>query len=578
MKKKQRKNNFYEVKTKTDILNLVKMAEKTGFLAIQVETSGKDPLCDDIVNIWLGTGEDKPVAMINMLDIHLSFREKLGTFLCSNKIIKIFYDSVSDVTFLKKYGIGVGGKTFDVVIALNLLNAGLSSNKRSAGDLMENYLENNYSSFFPIDVKKRSINSEYYNRIALSVKSLFSIRRNLVKKIKFYDIVDTAKLEFDCTGAVVNLSLAGISIDARKMKALWRRGQKKCNDKEGEILDFFSEDVNFHDSVSLKKALNYHRDFRDEGIRFKDTKRSTLKNYTQFPIIKSIMAYRQIKSILDSMSKVLECVNKETGRIHPIYNQMGAVTGRFSCKRPPLQAIPKFKEVRACFVAGQGKKFVIADYSQIELRIAAQISGDKNMIKAFRDGVDFHSLTASIISEKAISDVTDLERKSAKAVNFGILFGMQPKGLVTYAMKNYGVEMSINEATAFQNNFFDEYPDLLDWGDDLIATANSQTKTLGGRIRRWHKSHPPLTELLNTPIQGTAADIIKRALVEVSGRLPRWKALLVACIHDEIILEVDEDKADSVGEQLIEVMENAGSYYLPDVPVVVDMDIDDNWS
>jgi DNA polymerase-1 len=162
-------------------------------------------------------------------------------------------------------------------------------------------------------------------------------------------------------------------------------------------------------------------------------------------VVQALLDYRKLKSKWNSVKTCLKKIHPETERVHAEYDTMGTATGRLSCKKPVVQGLPKDKEIHSCFVPVPGRKFVIADYSQIELRIAAAISQDQEMIKAFQSGQDFHRLTASIISDVPFGKVSKSQRKAAKAINFGILFGMGAEGLQEYAMGNYGHKMSIAE-------------------------------------------------------------------------------------------------------------------------------------
>ncbi len=361
--------------------------------------------------------------------------------------------------------------------------------------------------------------------------------------------------------------------------AILRRAEKECNRNEEKFKAYFSDTVNIRSSKSIMEVSNNHPEMRVKEITLKNTEKTTLKKYVKiFPILQSVLDYRFAKVFVNAASQVLRFINIDTDRVYTFYDPLGGVTGRFSSNSPAFQGMPKSKEFRACFIAGKGKKFVIADYSQIELRILAEISGDIRMINAFVDGIDFHSLTAAIISRKRISDIVPSERAAAKAINFGIAFGMGPAGLVTYALDNYDVELTLTEAKNFQRDFFNEYRGLAEWSQKQVTMKSRITRTIGGRIRRWKGNRVSSTELLNTPIQGTAADVLKYALWILSDRLTELDALLVGCVHDEIILEVGENNADYVAEELARVMEDAGSWYLKRVPVVVDVKIDDHWS
>jgi DNA polymerase-1 len=219
----------------------------------------------------------------------------------------------------------------------------------------------------------------------------------------------------------------------------------------------------------------------------------------------------------------------------------------------------------------------MADYSQIELRIAAEITGDETMINAYQNALDLHRFTASIVIGKSVDQVTKQERQAAKAVNFGLIFAMGADGLMNYAKDKYGVEMTIMEAQNFRTRFFSVYQGIGAWHKRVGNIVSQETRTLGHRRRIWTK-RAPLTELLNTPIQGTAADIVKNALSLLPERLIDTEAKLIGCVHDEIILEVQEFKAEKASKILEETMIEAGKYYLKKIPIEVEVFVSDSWA
>ena len=237
----------------------------------------------------------------------------------------------------------------------------------------------------------------------------------------------------------------------------------------------------------------------------------------------------------------MKSVHPETNRIHAEYRQLGTDTGRLFCSNPPLQQIPTQQQVRSCFVPTEGNRFIIADYSQIELRVAAQISQDQRMIEVYQNGEDLHRLTDSLLTETSITEVTDEQRQAAKAVNFGLLFAMEAKGLRSYALNTYGVEMSLDRASRFKQRFCDSYAGFAAFLQNSANRKVKQLRTLSGRIKHFTQGYASLPNALNTPIQGTAADIIKQALADLPAQLIDTRAQIVACIHDEIIIEVKRE-------------------------------------
>jgi DNA polymerase-1 len=232
----------------------------------------------------------------------------------------------------------------------------------------------------------------------------------------------------------------------------------------------------------------------------------------------------------------------QNNRTYASWRQLRAATGRMACDHPNLQNIPRSGPLRSYIRPPDGRVLVIADYSQIELRIAAKISGDQEMLSAYTEGRDLHTLTAQSLTGR--KDISKDDRKLAKAVNFGLLYGMGTKGLQSYAFKSYGVEMSLEVATLYRRRFFETYPSLKEWHDNerrAWQRGETETRTLTGRRRT---DVQRLTDRLNAPVQGTAADGLKVALALLWERRSEcpWAVPVLVC-HDEIVVECEAEQA-----------------------------------
>ncbi|MGV0029093.1 DNA polymerase [Phormidesmis priestleyi] len=279
----------------------------------------------------------------------------------------------------------------------------------------------------------------------------------------------------------------------------------------------------------------------------------------------------------DSLPKHIHPV---TGRIHPTYYQLGARSGRFSCRNPPLQTIPRDAAARTCFVAAPGCQIVQADYSQIELRIVARLSGDAQMQRAYRRSEDLHRLTAALVTGKAIDAVSEEDRRLAKAINFGLIYGMGAAKLQSYAETKYGVTLSLEEAKAFRKRFFEAYVGVAEWHETIKRSyirGIKESRTLAGRRRRW-TDKPRLAELLNHPVQGLNADITKLALVKLVNPLVDTGAKLICTVHDEILLECPDAEVRRVRTLLHQCMIAAARKFLHPIPVVVNVKVSASWS
>lgn len=305
----------------------------------------------------------------------------------------------------------------------------------------------------------------------------------------------------------------------------------------------------------------------------------------QYELPSLILRYRHLRKLLNTYTEPLPTlINPETGRVHTTYNQIGAATGRFSSTDPNLQNIPVRSEegraIRKAFVAAPGYRMVAADYSQIELRIMTHLSHDPNLISAFRDGRDIHRATAAEIMSIAESDVTHEQRRAAKAVNFGLIYGMSAFGLA----KNLGI--SRGEAQAYVDAYFTRYPGVKQYMDQTRAQAMEDgfVETVFGRrlylpdlkSPRQHQRRAAERTAINAPMQGTAADIIKQAMVDVQVwlRSSGLDARMVMQVHDELVFEVKEEDTDALIAGVRFRMQHAASL---SVPLVVDVGMGQNW-
>ena len=275
-------------------------------------------------------------------------------------------------------------------------------------------------------------------------------------------------------------------------------------------------------------------------------------------------------------------INPKDGKIHPCFHQLGTETGRMSCSEPNLQNIPirgKIgKEIRKCFSAQEGYKFLSGDYSQMELRITASLSRDKKMIELFKKGEDIHTLTASQIFNVSKEKVTERMREMAKTLNFGILYGMGPKSF----SERTGV--SLEEAKEFIKKYFQNFKEIAKFAEGLIKKARKKkyAETFFGRKRflpEINSIDPKIRAQAeriarNMPIQGTAADICKMAMIEIGKNLLNRECKLVLQIHDELLFEIKEEKVKELAGKVKKIMENVVKFK---VPLIVEIKIGKNW-
>jgi len=299
-----------------------------------------------------------------------------------------------------------------------------------------------------------------------------------------------------------------------------------------------------------------------------------LRKYAQRVEVSQLLEIRSLKKIVDKLGE-LETYTVR-GRIYSQFRQIGAPTGRMASSRPNLQNVTR--ELRKLFKAPEGKKLIVADYSQIELRIAAEYVNDETMIKAFRSGKDLHRFTASLILGKDYEDITKEERQMAKAINFGLIYGISPSSLMEYARNNYGVDITLDDAKKFHSRFFQIYSAFKKWHEHTKERLKKkhavEVYTLLGRKMLANR----FTEAVNFPIQGTGSDLLKMAVV-FFGRLTNGiDASIINLVHDEIVVEVSENKADKAVEILKESMSRSGKLLLKKVPVEFEINVVDTWA
>ncbi|TDG15815.1 DNA polymerase I [Seongchinamella unica] len=304
-----------------------------------------------------------------------------------------------------------------------------------------------------------------------------------------------------------------------------------------------------------------------------------------YPLPKLLLEYRSLSKLKSTYTdKLPEMVNPQTGRVHTSYHQAVAATGRLSSSDPNLQNIPirteEGRRIRQAFIAPEGYRIVAADYSQIELRIMAHLSADPGLLAAFQEGLDVHRATAAEVFEVDLEEVSAEQRRKAKAINFGLIYGMSAFGLAKQ------LHLGRNEAQAYIDRYFERYPGVARYMDRTRALAKEQgyVETLFGRrlylpeINARNKMRVQAAErtAINAPMQGTAADIIKRAMLAVDAWLGQGEAdaRMVMQVHDELVLEVAADQVDPVCEQLCSLMSGAADL---SVPLLVEAGVGDNW-
>ena len=395
------------------------------------------------------------------------------------------------------------------------------------------------------------------------------------------------EIEMPLVFTLYDMEQAGVKVEGEELKRYGEELGARIVELEKEIYEMAGEEFNINSPKQLGVIL-FEKLEMPYGKKTKtgySTAADVLdKLAPEYPIVADILEYRQLTKLKSTYADGLANYIKEDGRIHTSFNQTITVTGRLSSTEPNLQNIPMRIElgrlIRKAFLPAKGCVFMDADYSQIELRVLAHMSGDEKLIEAYREAQDIHRITASQVFHIPFDEVTDLQRRNAKAVNFGIVYGISSFGL------SQDLSISKKEAAEYIERYFETYPKIKTFLDGLVEDAkkNGYVTTMFGRRR-------PVPELsssnfmqrsfgervaMNAPIQGTAADIIKIAMIRVHDRLleEHLKSRLIITVHDELLIETAEDEIDRVKEILTEGMQQAADLK---VALAIDLHTGKNW-
>ena len=466
---------------------------------------------------------------------------------------------------------------FDLVLASYLLKSEIRNH--SIDELATLWLGEPLST---LDFKKRNFSEQelinWLGKRAIISNKLYGVLKKELEEKKLYKLF--CDIEMPLARVLANMEEVGVLIDrdyfAQESSVL----EGKLKELEEEIYKSAGERFNLRSPLQISHILF-------EKLGYPKSKR-TKKGYStdqevlaelakNYEIPKKLLEYRELFKMKSTYLDAIPALVDSMGRVHTTWQQTITATGRLSSTNPNLQNIPR-KEVRKGFIAPPNWLILSADYSQIELRILASISGDDTLREAFEQNEDIHTKTASLIFGIPESEVTPDERKKAKVVNFGIVYGMGPYGL------SQRLKIGVEEASTFIASYFLTYPGVKRWIDELLdfVRKNGYVETLLGR-RRWlsgiNSDNARVREFeeraaINAPIQGTAADMIKVAMIRIHEKLKGLKSRIVLQVHDELVLEIPEGEVDEVKELVWFEMEHGIELK---VPVVVDIGIGENW-
>jgi DNA polymerase I len=383
-------------------------------------------------------------------------------------------------------------------------------------------------------------------------------------------------LESNLLPCVVSMEATGIHTDKAKLESIAADADRLAQQAADDLrMALGNPAINPGSPGQVLAAL------RAKGLKLESTAEEALKAADDGHLVPLVLAFREASKRAQQAESLVGHIQKD-GRIHGRFEPLGTATGRFSSKEPNLQNIGR-GEMREAFTAPEGKRLIVADYSQIELRAAAAIAGETKMIDAYKSGADLHKLTAATVLDKPEDQVTKSDRQLAKAVNFGLIYGQSAPGLVRYAATSYGVTMEEDEAFAIRTTFFRTYSRLRQWhgtshnqaeaGVTEVRTRTGRRRLVPEKASEWER----FTALVNTPVQGGTADGMKHALILIHERLPKT-ARIVSTVHDEVVVECREESADECREIITTAMVEAMSALFPEVPVEVEANVCTTWA
>lgn len=521
-------------------------------LAVDVETTGDDPHRARVRIVSLSDGDH-----VWVVDCFAVDPAPLWSVLAAAQIVG--HHLVFDLRFLRALGLEVGGLCLDTMVLDQLLRA--DGRPRSLQALAEECLGLAMDKTLQKSDWSGALTPAQLRYAGLDAWVAWQLGQALRDRAVDRGLEQIVAVEAAALPVVAAMTSWGLPIEKERWQALVARCAEEAENARAHLGRLLGP----VDPDSPKQLLGA---LRALGLTVEKTDEAALAPHRDHPVVAALLAYRQAVRQARLFSGVDFRPHPVTGRIHADWQQIGAPTGRMSCRRPNLQALPRDPAVRACIRPPEGWVFVKADFSQIELRVAAELSGDGRLIQAFRRGEDVHLQTARLVLGREPSKE---DRQLAKGLNFGLLYGAGPETLATYLRTAYGVDVSVAEAARLRARFFAAYPVLRRWQRRLMA-GSGELRTVLGRLLR--PTRP--TDRTNYPVQGSAADGLKVALGLLRSRLPQG-ARIIAAVHDEVLVECPLEQAATVVETVREALVEGMRNVLRRVPVGVETGVFEDW-
>ena len=596
--------NYDIIVDKKIFLELLKSIGKKKFISFDLETTSLDYIKAEIVGISIAIDTKEsyyiPLAHEDQFkyeQLPIKFvLDKLKPILENTSIKKVGHNLKYDRNVLINYKITLNGISHDSMLLSYIFDS--TAIRHGLDNVSEKYLS--YKTIHYEDIAGKGVKQIPFAKVDIETAAEYSCEDALVslelynylwsKVSKDENITKVYKdIEMPLLPILSNIERNGVLIDSKKLFKLSKELEIELQSIQKKCFKITNKEFNLNSPKQLQEIL--YEDLEIPVSKKTPTgKPSTDEDTLQFlsesyELPKLILDFRSLNKLKTGYTDKLPLqISNKTGRVHTSYQQAITATGRLSSTEPNLQNIPikssQGKKIRNAFVAEQGKKIFAADYSQIELRIMAHLSGDENLLKAFKNKIDIHSFTASEIFDIGIDKVSTDDRRSAKAINFGLIYGMSSFGL----SKQLGI--SIPEAKEYMDIYFNRYPKIKFYMNEMIEFAKTKgyVETVYGRklylpeinSKRAQRRNYAERTAINAPVQGTAADIIKVAMIQIDKWLMQQKSKtkMIMQVHDELVFEIYENDIDSEVTNIVNIMQDCVNLNLP---LEVNYGIDDNW-
>jgi len=569
-----------------DLESALGVISRFSVVGVDTETTSLDPFNGRVRLLQVATPEHDFV--IDLLEFPAFEHSGLREMLSSSQPVKAFHNAKFDLKMLlHHFELEVRG-VFDTLLASQLIGGGRNEGGHGLAAVSDRHLGELVDKSLQLSNWAGPLTQAQYEYAAKDAALMLPLYEKLSARLREASLEDVAALEFECVLPIAAMELAGMALDAdcwRRLVVDLERAHSILSDElKRELaagvpqLTLFGEPPNINlDSPSQVTDALAHM-----GINIEGTRSWQLQPLAkEHPAIEKLLEYRSVQKLLSSYGpSMLDHINPITGRIHADFRQMGATGGRMSCSDPNLQQVPNTPEYRSCFRAPAGRKLVIADYSQIELRILADWSQDTALVKALLSGEDLHCVTASQMFGIPLEEVSKDQRSAAKQLNYGIMYGLGAQGLGSR------IGCSLEEAEVLLRKYFEAYSGVAAFLRDAAdrAVTDRESRTRSGRLIYFSFDANDRAQVAgmqrlgkNAPIQGSSADIIKRALTLLHDALKAIDAQIVNCVHDEIVVEAAEAQAAECAAILDREMVAAARDFIRSVPVTVDIAIADAW-